>query len=264
MSYLVYKYCPGMKIFLLCYYFYFFLILTNKIFIKAYLINYWPMSNLSDVIGGAHLYSGSNYTFVTDRLQRNNEAIAFNMGYLSIPAGVYISGDFTITAWIYIISYRRSFRIIEFGNGKENDNVFLAMNGNSSHFYFYLMIYQNKINECPGDKPDCNLFFSYRKLGESPIQLKRWYHVAYAVEEKSASFYINSINKTHTGYIYENEQEIITEEIVKPKGVLRKVNYIGRSGWPQDENAHAIYDDIKIYRGALQPADVENEYSNEA
>jgi hypothetical protein len=81
------------------------------------------MSNLSDVVGGANLYGGSNYSFTFDRFCSANSAIYFNKGYLQVPEGVYFSGDFTVTAWIYLKSYQSYSRIFDFGNGRISDNV---------------------------------------------------------------------------------------------------------------------------------------------
>ncbi len=71
------------------------------------LINYWPMSNLNDLIGEANLYNGYNYLFVSDRFCTPNSAIYLRNGYLQIPDGVYLSGDFTVTVWISL-KYIRS------------------------------------------------------------------------------------------------------------------------------------------------------------
>ena len=46
------------------------------------LINYWSMSNLTDLISGANLFGGGNYSFVSDRFGSPNSAIYFNQGFL--------------------------------------------------------------------------------------------------------------------------------------------------------------------------------------
>jgi len=73
---------------------------------QVFLINHWPMSNLSDIVGKADLYNGLNYYFVSDRFCTPNSAIYFKNGFLQVPAGVYFSGDFSVTAWIYLKSYK--------------------------------------------------------------------------------------------------------------------------------------------------------------
>ncbi len=74
------------------------------------------MSNFSDVIGGKNFYGGSNSYFVSDRYENSNSAIYFNNGYLNIPPGVYFSVDFTISVYIYLISFQNWSPIINFGN----------------------------------------------------------------------------------------------------------------------------------------------------
>jgi len=95
--------------------------------LASLLINFWPTSNLSDLVGGSKLFGGLNYSFALDRFCSPNSAIYFNKGYLQVPEGVYFSGDFTFTAWIYLRTYQYWSRIIDFGNEKAIDNVVLTM-----------------------------------------------------------------------------------------------------------------------------------------
>ena len=62
------------------------------------------MSNLCDGIGGANLYGGSSYSFTADRFDNPNSAIYLKNGYLQVPSGTYFTGDFAITAWIYLFA----------------------------------------------------------------------------------------------------------------------------------------------------------------
>ena len=59
-------------------YFYYF----KKIIESFLLINYWPMSNLTDIIGGRDLFGGASYSFVSDKFCSPNSAIYFNQGFL--------------------------------------------------------------------------------------------------------------------------------------------------------------------------------------
>ncbi len=74
------------------------------------------MSNLSDMIGIAHLFNGFNYSFVEDRYGNLNSSIYFQNGYLQVPPGVYFSYDFTFTVWIKLKSFKAYSRVIDFGN----------------------------------------------------------------------------------------------------------------------------------------------------
>jgi hypothetical protein len=191
------------------------------------------MSNLSDVVGGANLYGGSNYSFASDRFGSPNSAIYFNKGYLQVPEGVYFKGDFTFTAWIYLKSYQSWARIFEFGNGAGNDNVGLAMNASSS-----------KIS---------GLIYN-RSLGisiqtSSIINLNKWYFI---------SFVLNGT----TGYIYVNGSQVAINELLVPNNISRRSNFVGKSNWATDFNADAIYDELKIYQGALTSNDILNEYTS--
>ncbi len=201
---------------------------------KILLINHWPMSSLSDVIGGASLFKGSNYSFVSDRFGTPNSAIYFRHGYLQIPKGVYFSGDFTVTVWIYLKSYQWSSGIFNFGNEESIDNVGLEMFENSSKVtgYIYKETNYSQILKCL-----------------PIIALNQWHFVSFVLSNS-------------TGYIYANESIIASYPLLRPNGVLRKNNYIGKSNWPLDSNIDAIYDEIKIYNGALLKDEIISSYNS--
>ena len=200
---------------------------------KGGLINYWPMNNLTDVVSGANLFGGSNYSFYPDRFSTSNSAIYFNRGYLQVPTGVYFSGDFTVTAWIYLKSYQYYSRIIDFGNGQENENVLLGLAGRTSQI----------------------IGFSYNSSSKtyieasSIINLNQWYFISFVLSGT-------------TGYIYVNGSQVATKTLLLvPNNITRTSNYIGKSNWASDSNADAIYDEIKIFKGALSSNDIMNEYT---
>ncbi len=100
------------------------------------------MSNLTDLISGSNLFGGSSYSFTFDRFNSSNSAIYFNQGYLQVPSSVYFSGDFTVTAWIYLKSYKNNSRFFDFGNGAGSDNVLLSMNRSSSQMHGIIFNYE--------------------------------------------------------------------------------------------------------------------------
>jgi hypothetical protein len=198
--------------------------------LASLLINYWPMSNLSDVVGGANLYGGSNYSFASDRFGSPNSAIYFNKGYLQVPEGVYFSGDFTVSVWIYLKSYQPWWRIFDFGNGEAIDNVVLAM---------FDLTHKLRANIYKSS--------SYQLIDTSlKINLNEWYFM---------SFVLNGT----AGYIYVNGNQVATGTLNVPNNITRKNNYIGKSNWGAP-NADAIYDEFKIYQVALSSTDIMNEY----
>ena len=194
-------------------------------------MNYWPMSNLSDVIGGANLYGGTNYAYTYDRFCNVNQAVYLNSGYFQVPSGVYFSGDFTITAWINLKSLQQYSRIIDFGNGAPSDNVLLAMDSTGS------ILYQGICQGTSCIALTSSLSFS----------LNQWYHVAFV------------LNGT-IGYIYSNGIQVSTGTLNLPNIINRTSNYIGKSNSGSNPNAYAIYDDLRIYQGAMTAAQVLSDY----
>jgi hypothetical protein len=193
--------------------------------------NYWPMSNLSDVIGGANLFGGGNYSFVPDRFGTPNSAIYFNKGFLQVPKGVYFSGDFTVTAWIYLKSYQYFSRIFDFANGQENDNVMIAMFEATS-----------QIRGLTYNGP------SVSSAVTTPIiNLNEWYFISFVLSETKGYIYVNG-NQTATGNLY------------VPNKIIRTSNYIGKSNKLFIPNADVIFDELKIYQVALSPDKIMYEY----
>jgi hypothetical protein len=196
--------------------------------------NYWPMSNLSDVVGEANLFGGFNYSFVPDRFCTPNSAIYFNSGYLQVPTGVYFLGDFTFTAWIYLKSYQLWTTLFDFGNGSPNDNVYLGM--------------YNQTNETNTMYASVYNFFTYKAIQtKSIIDLNKWYFLSFV------------LSKTK-GYVYVNGNEISNGTLFVPNNLNRTSNYFGKSNYDNISYADAIYDEIKIYQIALSSSQIMNEY----
>jgi len=78
------------------------------------------------------------------------------------------------------------------------------------------------------------------------FQLNTWYHVALVLSGT-------------TGYLYVNGILIDSERFGAPSNVVRTNNYIGKSNSVYS-NALAVYDDIKIYQGALSSSCIMNDY----
>jgi len=160
------------------------------------------MSSLTDLIGGANLADGINYNFTTDRFLNENSAIYLNNGYLKIPPGIYINGDFSITLWINLLSYKSNSRIIEFGNGQYSDNVIIEIQG--GRLRFCIINGNDKSNFCDHITSFLNLIVNV------------WYHVAFTYENTTAYIYINGVE------VSKGSQPV-------PNKILRNYNYIGES-----------------------------------
>ena len=189
------------------------------------------MDNLTDSAGGANLFGGGNYSFVENRYCVANKAIYFNHGYLQIPSGIYFSGDFTITAWIYLKSYVDWQNIFYFGNeSTNNDSIIFQMYSNTSRIG--LTVY---------DLMSQNDFYA-QSSETNYIGLNKWNYV-----------------QIYLGYnggqavIYNNCAYLGMSYFPMPHNVTRTTNFIGKTASSSDPNlyANAIYDDIKIYQGQI-------------
>ncbi|MGK7903556.1 MAG: LamG-like jellyroll fold domain-containing protein [Hormoscilla sp.] len=140
--------------------------------------------------------------------------------YVDVPDGTWFNGDLTIEAWVYVRNYNNWSRLLDFGNGRADDNVLVALsNGTSGQPRFGVHL---------GDDPS-NL--------ESPVQLPldSWSHIAVTLSNTTGIMYING------------EQVAINEAMNIPAGETRTQNYLGRSNWSSDADADALFDDVRIW-----------------
>ncbi len=197
---------------------------------QANLINHWPMNNLTDVVGGSNLYGGVNYSYVLDRYCQSDSAIHFNNGYLQVPSGcVYFSGDFTITAWIYLISLQSEvIIIIDFMNVE--CGIYSSLS--------------NQLNQTD---------FTYLTTSSPVLNLNEWYFITFVLNDT-------------IGYIYVNGNEITAGPLDKPNNLTKTNNYIGKSSNNSINNYsnNVIFDDIKIYQGCLTQTEIMNNYNLES
>ena len=78
--------------------------------------------------------------------------------------------------------------------------------------------------------------------------LNQWYYVAFTLSGNVGSIYVNgalSLSSTLSS-IY---------------SVTRSTNYIGRDTYG-DTSINAVYDEIKIYQGAMSAAAIQSDYTN--
>ena len=133
------------------------------------------MSNYSDEVGGANLFGGLSYSFVPDRFCTPNSAIYFNQGYLQVPQGIYFSGDFTVTAWILLKSYKSNSKLFDFRQRPLNDNVVLKM------YQTTAIMYATVFN------------FTNYKASQTPpvINLNEWYFISFVLNGTTGHIYVN-------------------------------------------------------------------------
>jgi len=191
--------------------------------------NYWPMSNLNDLVGDANLLDGLNYSFVSDRFNNPNSAIYFNNGYLKIPSGLYLTGDFTVTFWLQIKLYKRWAHIFEFGN--EFNIIRFQLKNN------------NRLLACIHTET----YSLLPSINGADLKSNVWYHLALVL-------------RSNKGYIYINGDKIVEGQLNIPENVTTTENYIGGGDETGKLNPNAIYDDLKIYDGAMKSTEIRDDF----
>lgn len=176
-----------------------------------------------DVYGNEDLFDGVNAYLTEDRFGRLNSALQLENGYFKVPTNVYFGNEFTICVWIKINSFRYNSRILDFGNGID-DNVAIGFDELTGFIKFFIFDESGKSEI----RSNVN------------ISLNEWTHVAVSFLKGTAKLYINGLLDT-TGPLY------------IPRNVIRTTNFIGKSNWASHKNAHAVYDEIIIYAEALSP-----------
>ena len=74
------------------------------------------------------MIQGSLNFFTSDRFGSPNAALALNGGWTQVPSGIYFnSPEFTISAWVYLKQVGSWARLMDFGNGQQEDNIFITL-----------------------------------------------------------------------------------------------------------------------------------------
>src|SRR5665647_3266585 len=150
--------------------------------------------------------------------------------YVSVPAGVYFSGDFTIECWVYPKSFANWARIIDFGNGAGSNNVVLGYTyGTSAAPSFYVGGAQFAASQT--------------------LALNQWSHIAATLSGTTATIYINGVSAG-------------TATFPSPANITRNNCYIGKSNWG-DPYANAVFDELRIWNTAKTQAEIQTSMSNE-
>ena len=186
-------------------------------------------NNTLDIKGNAHLYNGVNATFTSDRFQNEDSAIRFAYGFYQVPAGVYFSGDFTISVWIRLNKIGNWARIIDFGNGSALNNIVLAScNGITSQPV--LVLYDS-------------FGISKRVAAASFLEIGNWTHIAFTLNGTIGKMFINGIFNSQSQFFITNN-------------IKRESNYVGRSNWAGNENLNADLDDLIIINRSLSDSEI--------
>ncbi|HTI98321.1 MAG TPA: FG-GAP-like repeat-containing protein, partial [Dongiaceae bacterium] len=149
--------------------------------------------------------------------------------YLQVPAATWFSNDFTVEAWVYARSYNAWSRVIDFANGPNNYNVYLAFSGGTSGLP-YMGVFA--LNGSPV------------LAATSQLPLNQWVHLAATLSGTNGTIYLNGT------VIASGPQNVAA-------AVLRTNDYFGRSNYAPDGYANAIFDEIRIWNVARSAADLQ-------
>jgi hypothetical protein len=155
--------------------------------------------------------------------------------YVNLPAMAF-GGAVTVEAWVYVDQHQWWQRIIDFGNGAANDNIFLAWSENTGKMAWGIFQGAN----------------SQRIITNDVFPTNQWVHVA-AVNDGQGN-----------AYIYWNGELKASGNVFSPLNVTRNNNYIGRSNWITDPAYFkGKMDDVRIWNTARTQADIKNSLNKE-
>jgi hypothetical protein len=192
---------------------------------------------MTDLIGMAHMTQGEKTTFTSDRFGNANSALALNGGWTQVPPGIYFnSPEFTITVWVYIqvCTDCEKLRIIDFSNGRENED----------QFYFGLMIYSYDIF-----KPYFFFLPGYVQ-SVSTLTMNEWQFLSVT--------YNGSIMR-----IYKNGRIILERTMSISLSRINRTNcFIGKSYMDMDRDGYSRFnlDELKFYIKGLTEFDINRLY----
>ncbi|BAY20472.1 putative peptidase [Calothrix sp. NIES-2100] len=154
--------------------------------------------------------------------------------YVNVPATSF-GGSVTVEAWVYVDQHQLWSRIIDLGNGANNNNIILGYVENSGKMFWESFQGAN----------------TQKIITNDVFPTQQWVHVA-AVNDGQGN-----------GYIYWNGELKASGNVLAPLNVTRTNNYIGRSNWSADAYLKGQIDDVRIWNTARTQADIKNYLNHE-
>jgi len=215
------------------------------VFLATFIINCLSgqaLNKYGQITGNPSKYVSKNGAIGSTGLSENGKVIPFTGSsnnaldmdggndYVSLPAGPYFNGNFTIECWIFPKSFPSYARIIDFSNGMGINGIILAYTMGTTRIpYLHIEGAQFPANKA--------------------IPLNQWTHIAATLSGNTATIYINGIAAG-------------TASTPTPAKLTRNICYIGKSSWP-DPNANALFDELRIWNMAKTQAEIQSSMNTE-
>jgi hypothetical protein len=205
--------------------------------VEFYLLDFGPVGQRKDL-----WVAGGTLSYGSDRFGLKMSSANMNKGVLKAPTGVYLSGAFTATVWIYLFSYQSYARIFDFGNGEKDQNVAVYFEGTSGRLKLQMSVKSDSVKTC-------------QMLNNYEIPLNQWTHVAVAYDgEKTAYIFIN-------GVLHSNCINTMAPGL--HLNMETRFNYIGKSNSANELlYLDGYIDELKFYDRVLRNDEISSEMSS--
>jgi beta-glucanase (GH16 family) len=153
--------------------------------------------------------------------------------YISLADGFgELDNGFSVCFWAKPTATKRWARFIDFGNGADDNNIYLARRSTTNDLIFG--VYENNSGHFL-TAPD-------------------------AIENNQWHFYAAVVTSSGNAALYKDGLRIRFGSLAWPWGVIRTRNYIGRSNWSADEYYQGALDDIRTYDYTLDQYEIADLY----
>ncbi|WOV93883.1 MAG: DUF2341 domain-containing protein [Candidatus Nitrosoabyssus spongiisocia] len=169
----------------------------------------------------------------------NFDGVDNNTGdYLDLPdleGSLFNNTDFTISAWANIDVLKNWARIVDFGNGQDDNNILIAAHRTNPHLRYDMR---------QGTSSD-------GVTASDILQTGQWAYFT-VVHESSG-----------TATIYKNGTSITSGSVHTSLNESRASNYIGRSNWANDYYFDGKFDEFRLSSTARSADWIATEYANQ-
>jgi len=162
---------------------------------------------------------------VSNRYKKPFQATEFKKGYLKINENIQIEKDFTVSSWVNLASDKQYNTLVSFSEDEGKNSIWIGFSRLSFHV---------EIN-------------TLKMTSSSFLPLNIWTHVTFVLN--------NNI-----GYMYLNGDFINKNQLAAIQNAEKNLNFIGKDAHNSSlYMAEAVYEDLKIYKGALTADEIKAE-----